>query len=541
MAGSRCLTRFVIALVVTLCLIQVAARSAHAEDAAPVTPKNPDKPAASRKPISKADAEALLAKLKAKVNTKRAGRFYFTQDRYDKLSAIVPYLDRAVRGDADLIENATLFAEGKLPENAFTLFLNEALNGYTKHIPQAAKAGKVSAMLEMALMLETGRGVEPNLDESRKYLERAAAKGSRHAMLQLGERHRVGTGGVARHYAKAIVWYEKAAEKGSAMAVVRLAEFHFVGHHFKVDKTKAIALVTKARAMATDAAKKNDVENLYVVGYLSLDDGDMGLEKNPAVAIAAFRKAIALGHARSMNSLAYMYHKGLGVEEDQATAVDWWRKADKLGNLDGTLWLAHCYRSGVGVKRDYTKAKSLYGQAVLRGNAFAMNEYGYCFDHPLGGKQDFAEAMKWYEAAATLNHPKGTCNVGTMYYFEKGVSRDLALAVDWWQKAADLGDNDAMYKIARLYNSGEGFERDAEVALKWYLRAAKAGNQSAQTYLRGKNIKWESPDEKAPAGPKSKNPEDPAPENPVVPETPKGPGPDPEAPDPKGDAPDAAK
>lgn len=459
------------------------------------------KPAPPAKPISKADADALLAKLKTKINTKRTGKFAFTKDRYDKLEAVIPFLDRASISEADLIANSQLFAEGKLPENAYTLYLNEALKGYTAHIPRAAAAGNVTAMLQMALILEIecGKGIRPDLKPAVAMLEKAAAKGSVEAMLRIANYYRVGTGGYPRDYKQSAAWYEKAAAKKSPKALVRLAEYHFHGRQYAMDKTKANALIDEARSIATERAKKNDIESIFVLGYLAIDDGDMGLTKDPFAALGYFRRGVVLGDAQSMNSLAYLYNEGIGMtKKDPVKAVEWWTKAAELGRIEATMWLGNVYRHGTAVPRDFVAMHVHYREAALRGHALAMNEYGYCFDEPLGTKQDLAKALEWYKAGAAVNHPKATCNVGTVYYFNKGVPQDYVEAIKWWRKAAMLGDNDAMYKIGIAYRDGHGVEQSEEEHIAWYIRSARAGHEDAQKFLDTHKVKWRENSEPAP-------------------------------------------
>ncbi len=501
-----------------------------AKSPATPTPK-PDKPAEAEKPITKADAEALLAKLKTRINTKSTSKFAFTSVQFEKLEALIPYLDRAVQSEEDLIVNSTLFAEGKLPENAYTLYLKEALKGYSAHLPRAAKAGNISAMLQMSLKLERGDGVKRDVQAAAAMLQKAADKGSVPAMLRIANGYRSGMSGFPRDYGKSAAWYEKAAEKNSPFALLRLAEYHHHGRHFKKDPNRASELLEHAKSLALKGEKKNNIESIYVLGYLAIDDGDMGLEKQPTAAWEYFRRTVAMGHVRSMNSLAYLYSQGIGLEQpDPEKAVEWWAKASERGSIEATLWLANVYRHGRGVGKDYVKMRAFYRDAALRGNSFAMNEYGYCFDEPLGGDQDLAEALKWYKAGAALNHPKANCNVGTIYYFKKGVELDYDEALKWWRRSAELGDNDAMYKIGIAHRNGNGVEKSDEQAVTWYIRAARAGHEDAQRFLDGQTIQWregnnsegpdpppdEVPDEAPATEPDEKPAEEPVPNVPEI-------------------------
>ena len=72
-----------------------------------------------------------------------------------------------------------------------------------------------------------------------------------------------------------------------------------------------------------------------------------------------------------MNSLGYLYEKGLGVAPDYAQARQWFQKAAEAGNYHATEHLGYLYEHGLGVAQDYAQARQWYQKAADAGNARA--------------------------------------------------------------------------------------------------------------------------------------------------------------------------
>lgn len=80
-----------------------------------------------------------------------------------------------------------------------------------------ARQGKATAMVEVAMMLNTGIGVDRNTPKAIEWLNRAAELNSVEAWSELGNLYLVGDG-VPRDRAAAQGWYQKAANAGDTHA-----------------------------------------------------------------------------------------------------------------------------------------------------------------------------------------------------------------------------------------------------------------------------------------------------------------------------------
>jgi TPR repeat protein len=136
--------------------------------------------------------------------------------------------------------------------------------------------------------------------------------------------------------------------------------------------------------------------------------------KDYVKALPPLQKGADAGDAVAMNSLGYLYEKGLGVAQNYSQARQWFQKAAKAGNATAMANLGMLYRDGSGAAGDYDKAREWFQKAADAGNTVAMN------------------------------------NLGWLYANGRGVARDYDKAREWCQKAAEAGNKDAKQALERL-------------------------------------------------------------------------------------------
>src|SRR4051794_10850211 len=91
------------------------------------------------------------------------------------------------------------------------------------HQFHALALGEASAMFNLGLLYENGRGVTQDYAMARDWYTKAADKGQASAMFYLGLLYENGRG-VTQDYAMARDWYTKAADKDDARAMSQLEE-----------------------------------------------------------------------------------------------------------------------------------------------------------------------------------------------------------------------------------------------------------------------------------------------------------------------------
>jgi TPR repeat protein len=150
----------------------------------------------------------------------------------------------------------------------------------------AAQRGNRLAQFNLAVMLVTGAGGDPDPAQGVAWLKKAAAAGLVQAQYSLAVFYEHGEI-VERSLTEATAWYRKAAEGGSRDAQLSLATQYFLGRGAPLDMTEAARWYERAAAQGDEGAQ-------YII--------------------------------------ASMYEKGDGVARDLARAMHWYRMAADQGD-----------------------------------------------------------------------------------------------------------------------------------------------------------------------------------------------------------------
>lgn len=126
---------------------------------------------------------------------------------------------------------------------------NGQLTGAVINLRRAAEQGVPAAQYRYAKMLETGEGVDLDLEAARQWTERAANAGHRRAMHNLGVMYYTGVG-VGQDYDTAARWFQEAALLGLRDAQFNLALLFEAGQGLPLSLPDAYAWYTIA---ATDS------------------------------------------------------------------------------------------------------------------------------------------------------------------------------------------------------------------------------------------------------------------------------------------------
>ena len=255
------------------------------------------------------------------------------------------------------------------------------------------------------------------------------------------------------------------------------------------DYAKALPPLQKA-ADAGDAVAMNSLGYLYEKG--------LGVVQDYAQAHQWFQKAAEAGNYHAMERLGYLYEHGLGVAQDYAQARQWYQKAADAGNAGARQALARLLSAPSSTSsaaeslaqaqryldtKDFANALPLLQKAAAGGNTSAMNNLGDLYYYGRGVAQDYGKAREWYQKAADAGNAVAMTNLGWLYGNGKGVAQDSGKAREWYQKAAAARNTDAMYNLAVLYANGKGVAQDYDKAREWYQKAAAAGNADAKQAL----------------------------------------------------------
>jgi TPR repeat protein len=218
----------------------------------------------------------------------------------------------------------------------------------------AADAGHVAALYELGTHLQSGTGVDADLDEAIRLYKEAAGKDDLYSATRLGVLYRDGLG-VERDIRTAVDWLVKAARGGHTFAYNHLGYMYLEGDGVEADPERAYRLF-EASANAGDIYGYNNMGLMYERGAF--------VETDPAQAIVWYEKAARGGQPQAPINLGLMYLNGNGVGADPARAAYWFAEAAKLGNAWGFTNLGWLYQSGDGVEADPALAADLYARAL---------------------------------------------------------------------------------------------------------------------------------------------------------------------------------
>jgi TPR repeat protein len=124
---------------------------------------------------------------------------------------------------------------------------------------QAAESGMRDAVLAMGWFYLNGVGVEPDLEEARRWYRKSARQGDPRAMFSLGQ-----MAYDERDHADALVWFRRAADKGHARSLFWIGKLLWRGSGIPTDKKQAMTLFQKAAAAKIPEARR-------VLRFLSRD------------------------------------------------------------------------------------------------------------------------------------------------------------------------------------------------------------------------------------------------------------------------------
>jgi TPR repeat protein len=205
-------------------------------------------------------------------------------------------------------------------------------------------------------------------------------------------------------------------------------------------------------------AQEDDSDALVALGELCLDglrhpNGKVLVRRNVSEARRCFERAVQLGNAEGMCSLA-----GL-LSRDGATASE------------------------------IARAEQLYRRSFAKGCTTAA--YNLASTYKRLGR--YREAFRWYQRAHDAGDPSALLQLGLAELYGVGTKRDPVKALSKLRRMArsrtkywpaSTGENvEAMLAIAQAFMDGWLLPRDYDEGRKWLHRAADRGSATAKAML----------------------------------------------------------
>ena len=322
-----------------------------------------------------------------------------------------------------------------LPKNA-----EKALAWFKK----ASAKGNAAAYGNLALLYETGTGVEKDQQEAARwyglaedtYRKQAEAIGPIRNITQylLGKRFQKGDG-VRKDMSEAVKWLRLAADQEVIFAQESLGDVYSTGDGVPINYSEALKWYRIA-AEGNSASSQCRLGAIYQQGN--------GVPKNMDEAVKWYHLSAEQGYAQAQFILGLIYDDGDGVSKDITLAIKWYRLAADQGNADAQCNLGKIYFDGNGVPVDYLEAGKWYHLAAEHGLAAAQYTLGVIYQHGRGVKQDTVEAASWYRKAAEQGYADAQQNLGVMYIKGTGVLKDEVEALAWFNVSAASGNSEVI-------------------------------------------------------------------------------------------------
>jgi len=167
---------------------------------------------------------------------------------------------------------------------------------------ELAKSGYINAQYYLAVMLDSGKGVDEDHVQSAMWYRKAASRGHVEAQYNLAIAYAMGEG-VVQNMKKSIYWMKKAALNGSINSQYNLGLIYILGDGVAVNLDEGILWWTLA-------AKNGDSTAQYNLGMIYLEG--KGVESDICEASRWWQISAENGYRQSMMALESLKQSNVG-------------------------------------------------------------------------------------------------------------------------------------------------------------------------------------------------------------------------------------
>ncbi len=376
---------------------------------------------------------------------------------------------------------------------------------------QSAEQGYSSAQRALARHL-LGVGHDEDVQEAAGLMRAAADQGDQKAQNELAILYETGRG-VERDITQARYWYLQAMD-GSVAAKIN---YHLIGfRHFAplVDDDRlleniytravsddpealtALAIYGKYRNLSGDQKRLAEqalvkaMKADYAPAYYIHDAGTVAIKslfstKAPRRSLKSIVRSAELGYPHAHLLLAEYYAELSENNDDEKAALAFRHYAAAAeSGVDRAMYrLAQRYEYGIGTKTDMGRAYQWYLAAADKGVTAAKNDIAALMLNGKGTEKDPAGAVKWLEDAASDGVVLAMRNLGHLYRRGTVVGRNIEAAFNWYLKAIEKDDIDAEIRLGEMLIVEPEFGNNIGLARIYLEDAANNGNAQAAFWL----------------------------------------------------------
>jgi TPR repeat protein len=296
----------------------------------------------------------------------------------------------------------------------------------------------------------------------------SAKRGLDNSMFNLALIYNKGAPGIKRNKKKAFYWFNRAAPM-DLDALLQVGNFHFLGRGgIPENKTKALQIYKKC-AEHGDAFAMSQIAWFYENGCV--------VEKNMETAITYWQGAAARGNVHAMYSIGRCYAVGQGVEINPKQAIQYLISAIEKDYIMASIFLQNYYH---GLARagsiDYI---DLLESGTKMGCRIAPQLLGgvYCLE------QKFEKVLHYFNLAVRRGNDRALIDMGKYYQDNSDDDKKYEKAFMFFEKAALKDYPEAFYNSTQCHRSGYGCEKNPENAVINFIKASGQGFYLATSTL----------------------------------------------------------
>lgn len=292
-------------------------------------------------------------------------------------------------------------------------------------LEDAQKRGYLAALNNLAILYDSGDGVDVDEKRADDLWKSAAQQGHPLAMYNLALRYQSGKGSIQRDHGQAYEWFVKAAESGFVPAMVETGAALVSGLGVpSVNPRRAVEWFERAAAAGSNLARVK-LGALYAKGkpvYRGSAISPDSIDPDPSLALIWYGRAAEAGDSSAQHQLAGIMEGGQGLPNRQPEIGErYWRLAAYGGVLEAEVELAEKLRTGamlVKPENGAQEAIELLKRAMSLGATRAALELARIyrkgdFDQP----RDPVQAMRLaYHAIRLATEADPTTTDGNPFY-----------------------------------------------------------------------------------------------------------------------------
>lgn len=342
----------------------------------------------------------------------------------------------------DFGNTSLYFKVGKIYEEEN--LINEAISAYDS----GSKIGDIRCDQRLGIIYYNGEGVSRDLDKAIKYIEKAAANKSPHAMYMLG--------------------------------IAYLRQNKFGEDTLKVTKK----LLDEAYELKSAYAAE-------YLAFLMLNDKKSGKEINEKKLLEYLEFGFESGIVGSLFQYGYIYENGIAVEKDLEKAYYYYKNAADKGYVKAIVKIASWYKLGLFLQQDINESIKLYSKAAEYNDVEAIKSLIEIYELGIGNSKSDLKAVGYVFKLIDIDALKGKSKLAYYCMSGIGVEKDENRANEIIKEIEEI-DKGTANNLKCFLAEKKLINMSSDEIVKTYIEGIELGNSDCYgnlaVYLYDNNL-----------------------------------------------------